>query len=213
MTEAQIRMAICEVGRRLWLKDLVGGTEGNISARIGENRFLITPSGAAKGTMNPEDLLICDAAGKKLAGSGNVSSEFRLHTEIYEHRPDCQSVVHAHPPVATAMSVAGVTIPDDVMPESAIVLGRVAFVPFAMPGTEEVAAAIRPFLADHKTLVLSHHGACSMGNDVFDAGNRMEILERVSTVLMYAEQMGGFRRLSPEAMEYLAERGLNGRLD
>ncbi|MDI9641176.1 class II aldolase/adducin family protein [Kamptonema cortianum] len=213
MTEAQIRMAICEVGRRLWLKDLVGGTEGNISARLDENRFLITPSGAAKGMMSPEDLLICDSAGKKLAGSGTVSSEFRLHTEIYEHRPDCQSVVHAHPPVATAMSVAGATIPDDVFPESAIVLGRVALVPFAMPGTEDVADAIRPFLADYKTLVLAHHGACTMGKDVFDAGNRMEILERVANVLLYAKTMGGVRRLSEEAMNYLSKHGLNGRLD
>lgn len=212
MNELQLRAAVCEVGRRLWQRNLVGGAEGNLSCRLSPRQFLITPSGVSKGHLKPNDLLVIDHKGELVKGEGKVSTEYRLHTAIYSHRSDCQAVVHAHPPVATGFSLAGEDIPDNLLPESAVVLGSVATVPFAMPGTHEVTESISPLLADHKTFLLANHGAAAMGSDIYDAGYRMETLERVATVILHARNLGGPRPLPNAAFDYLLENALNGSL-
>ncbi|MBL8067229.1 MAG: class II aldolase/adducin family protein [Armatimonadetes bacterium] len=213
MNELQLRAAVCEVGRRLWQRNLIGGAEGNLSCRLSPRQILITPSGVSKGHLKPNDLLVIDLKGVLAKGDGKVSSEYRLHTAIYAHRPDCQAVVHAHPPVATGYALAGEDIPDNLLPESAIVLGSVATVPFAMPGTEEVADSLAPLVEDHKTFLLSNHGAAAMGSDIYDAGYRMETLERVATVILHARMLGGVRPLPDKAFDHLLETSLNGSLN
>ncbi len=175
-----------EVGQRLWQRDLIGATEGNISARIDENRILCTPTGLSKGHMGLDDPIIIDNDGNPI-GRGQPSSEIKLHVRILKRRPDCMAVVHAHPPIATGFSLAGVEIADNLLPESIYVLGSVVTVPFCMPGTDEVPDGLEPLLQDHKTFLLSHHGAATMGKDLWDAYNRMETLERVAKVILVAK--------------------------
>lgn len=212
MTELQLRAAICEVGRRLWQKGLVGGAEGNISCRLSPRQLLVTPRGASKGHLKPDEIVVTDLRGNPIDPSRAVSSEVKLHLAVYAARPDCQAVVHAHPPVATAFALAGEEIPDNLLPEAAVVLGSVATVPFAMPGTEEVPEAIAPLLEDHKTFLLAHHGAAVMGADLYDAYNRMETLERVANVILHARALGGPRPLPDSAFDRLLQTALNGQL-
>jgi len=214
---------MCEVGARLWERGLVGATEGNISARLGPNRILCTPSGICKGKMRPEDLVVIDAEGEIVSGSANTSipqypntlpkpsSEIKLHLRILRRRPDCMAVVHAHPPIATGFSVAGIPIPDDLLPESIYVLGSVATAAFCMPGTDEVPDGLEPLLERHKTFLLSHHGAATMGKDLWDACDRMETLERVAKIILVAHLLGGAMPLPPDAIDQMA-RALNGAL-
>ncbi len=211
MTEIQLRATLCEVGRRLWLRGLVGAAEGNVSVRLSPRQILCTPTGVSKGHLRPDDLVVVDSTGKVVRG-GRPSVETQLHLHIYKRRADCEAIVHAHPPVATATALAGETIPDNVLPESAIVLGSVATVPFAMPGTDQVPKAIDPLLDDHKTFLLSHHGAVALGKDLFDAYNRMETLERIAKVLLDAEKLGGARPMPDEAFDILSKTALNGTL-
>ncbi|MFM9873644.1 MAG: class II aldolase/adducin family protein [Fimbriimonadaceae bacterium] len=213
MNELQLRGALCEVGRRLWQRNLIGGAEGNISCRLSPRQLLITPSGVSKGHLKPNELLIIDLKGELIKGEGKVSSEYRLHTAIYNNRPDCEAVVHAHPPVATGFALAGEDIPDNLLPESAVVLGSVATVPFAMPGTDDMSDAITPLVEDHKTFLLANHGAATMGSDIYDACYRMETLERVATVILHAKTLGGARPLPNVAFDYLLKNALNGSLD
>jgi L-fuculose-phosphate aldolase len=212
MNELQLRGALCEVGRRLWQRNLVGGAEGNISCRLSPRQLLITPSGVSKGHLKPNDLVIIDLKGELIKGEGKVSSEFRLHTALYAERPDCQAVVHAHPPVATGFALAGEEIPDNLLPEAGIILGSVATVPFAMPGTEAMGEAIAPLAQDHKTFLLANHGAVTMGRDLYDAAFRMETLERVAAVILYSRALGGSRPLHNDAFDHLLKIGLNGNL-
>lgn len=212
MSELQLRAAICDVGRRLWQKDLVAATEGNISCRLSPRQLLVTPSGTSKGHLKPNDLLIIDAKGNLVRGEGKVSSEVGLHLAIYAARPDCGAVVHAHPPVATGYALAGEDIPDNLLPESAMVLGSVATVPFAMPGTPALAERIEPLLADHKTFLLASHGAVVMGFDVYDALFRMETLERVAQIILNATLIGKPRPLADADFKTLQTRALHGRL-
>jgi L-fuculose-phosphate aldolase len=193
---------MCEVGRRLWERGLVGATEGNISARLDSERILCTPTGLSKGHMSPGELLVIDNDGKPI-GPGQPSSEIKLHVRILARRADCMAVVHAHPPIATAFSVAGEPIPDDLLPEAIYVLGPVVTVPFCMPGTDEVPEGLEPYLADHKTFLLSHHGAATMGRDLWDACNRMETLERIARVVLMARLLGRTTPLPNAALEQM----------
>lgn len=210
MDEQALRVEMCRVGRLLWERGLVGAAEGNISARLGKDTLLCTPSGLSKGHLQPERLVVIDLDGNPLDG-GVPSSEIRLHLRAFARRPDCGAVIHAHPPVATGFAVAGRTIPDALLPEAMIVLGRVPLLPFAMAGTDEVPDGLEPFLADHKTFLLSHHGAATLGRDLADACHRMETLERVAAVLLHAEALGGPLALPPSAVAAL-ERHLHGGL-
>lgn len=202
---------MCDVGRRLWHGGLVGGAEGNLSARISPQRILCTPSGVSKGHLKPGDLVVIDNHGEPQDG-GQPSSEIKMHLRMYAVRKDCMAVVHAHPPIATAFALAGEEIPDDLLPEAAIVLGSVATVPFGMPGTNEVPDALERYCDDHKTFLLANHGAVVMGNSLMDALYRMETLERVAQVIFYARQLGEPKPMPPAAFDEMLRIGLNGKL-
>ncbi len=208
----QIRASMCEIGRRLWQRGLVGAAEGNMSVRLSSRQILCTPTGISLGHMKPDDLVVIDNQGKPVDG-GTPSSEIKLHLRILAKRADCQAVIHAHPPTATAFALAGEDIPDNLMPEAAYVLGSVATLPFAMPGTDEVPDGIEPLLEDHKTFLMSHHGAVVMGKDVIDAYNRMETLERIAKVILTSKLLDGPRPMPDRAFDQMLKVALNGRLD
>lgn len=210
MNDLKLRAEMCDIGKRLWQRGLIGATEGNLSARISPQRILCTPSGQSKGHLRPVDLVVIDNHGTSIEG-GRPSSEIKMHLGIYAKRPDCQAVIHAHPPVATGFALAGEDIPDDLLPESIVVLGSVATVPFCMPGTDEVPKALEPLLDDHKTFLLSHHGAVVMGKDLMDAYCRMETLERVATTILNAKRLSKPKPMPQKAFEKL-QKSLDGRL-
>lgn len=213
MTEIQLRALMCEIGRRLWQRGLIGAAEGNLSCRISPRQILCTPAGLSKGHLKPDDLVITDLKGTPTKDGAIPTTELALHLRIYQHRKDCQAVIHAHPPVATGFALSGDEIPDNLMPESANVLGSVATVPFAMPGTDEVPDQIEPLLADHKTFLMSHHGAVVLGKDLVDAYNRMETLERVARTYLTARMLDGAKPMPAAAFDYLLAHGLNGNLE
>lgn len=162
--------------------------------------------------MKPDDLVIVDFSGKTVKGE-TPTVEIKMHLAIYQARKDCHAIVHAHPPTATGFSLAGEELPDNLMPEAAVVLGSVAVVPFAMPGTDAVVQALEPLIEDHKTFIMSHHGALTLGLDPFDAYNRMETLERICKIYMNAKLLGTVHPIPEEAFDYLLENSLNGRLE
>lgn len=98
------------------------------------------------------------------------------------------------------------------MPEATYVLGAVAMVPFTYPGTQEVPDGLDPYLADHKTFLLSHHGAATLGTSVWDACNRMETLERIATILLHAHALGGAAPLPHAAVRRLQDSARAGGL-
>lgn len=209
-----IREEICRVTKRLYDRDLIGPSEGNVSARTDSGTIIATPKAKDKARLSPEDLAELRLDGSLLCAdsSPEPSSEIKMHLRIYRERQDCKAIVHAHPIFATGLATAGKSIPDDVLPESGYYLGRVALVPFAIPGTDAVGEAIALFAKEHKTFLLQNHGAVTIGANLEDAYMRMEILERVAKTLFIAEAHGGAQRLSEQAMAWLSEVGLSGEL-
>lgn len=189
----------------------MGAAEGNLSIRLEGGNILCTPSGVSKGHMAPDQLVVITDSGEPI-GSGLPSSEIGLHLAIYKERPDCKAVIHAHPPVATSFALANRPIPDNLLPESAIVLGSVINVPFALPGTPAVGETIRPLLQNGKTFLLANHGAVVLGKSLLDAFFRMETLERVANVVMMSEGIGKPQPVPANDFAILSQQWLHGRL-
>jgi L-fuculose-phosphate aldolase len=198
--EARLRADLVATGRRLHARDLIGAGEGNLSCRLGANRFLVTPSGANKGALRGADLVVVDGEGRVLKGKGRASTEIRMHLAAYAARPDVRAVVHAHPVTAVALTVAGVPPPNDLVPEAAVTLGVVAVAPFATPGTEEVPASLAPLWASHDVILLERHGALALGGTLGEAFDRIETLERVARIALLARLAGRCEPLGVDAV-------------
>lgn len=194
-------MALC--CRQLAAGGLIAGQDGNLSVRLGPNRFLVTPSGCIKALVDAKDMVEVDARGRRVRGRGNPTSELDLHLRIHEHRPDVQAVVHAHPPAATAFAVAGEEIPANLLPELIFLVGRVPIVPYGTPGTPELGTLVVPYLKDHDALLLANHGAVTVGSTLDQAWIRMESLEHAARIVLAARAVGRPRPLDPAAVERL----------
>jgi L-fuculose-phosphate aldolase len=201
-TEESLRQEIVRVGRLLYERGLIVAGDGNISARLSDELIVTTPSGACKGMLAPEDMVIVDTDGRP-RGQRRPSTELQLHLAVYRQRPDVQAVVHAHPPTAVTCTLVGVRLDEPLLPEAIVTLGAVPTAPFALSGTPEMDEAIRPLLPDHNAILLSHHGALTLGRDLMQAFHRMEQVEHMAKILFMARQLGGARPLAPELLVQL----------
>jgi len=196
--ETALRREIVRLGRLLYDRGLVVATEGNLSARLVGGLFLATPAGVCKGWLQPADLVVIDADGAAVrpVGEGRVSSEWPLHREIYRIRPDVAAVCHAHPPYATARAARRLPLASDLLTEIAASLGEVPLAPAAVPGTEELPAAVAPLVRDHDAILLANHGVVTVGKSAAEAYLKLEMVERVAQVTLLTEASGGSVPLS-----------------
>lgn len=207
-TERDLRQAIVEAGRICYAQGLMPANNGNISVRMGEDSLMITPSTLCKGRLELDDLLIIDLAGNLLK-DGNprkkrrISSETPMHLEVYRQRPDVRAVIHAHPAHATALTVADIPFPEDVLPELLEGLGPVPTTDFATPSTDENAHAIRAHLAGHNAILIRNHGAITLGRHLEEAMIHLERLEHVARVIVLASGLGKIQHLPPAMLKKL----------
>lgn len=184
---ARLRDAVVAAGRRLGARGLSSAGEGNVSVRLGDGTILVTPSGRRKDELAPGDLLVVPIkAGAGPSGTGSVaagpSSDIAVHRAIYAARPDVAAVAHAHLPAAMALTLAG-EVPDPaVLPETALLLPRLPYIPFGAPGSAQLAAGVARALAEGPeplpgAVLLERHGAVAVGGTVEQAVDRLELLE------------------------------------
>src|SRR6476646_10782559 len=210
-SETQLRADIVEVGRRLYARGYTASNDGNISARLGPDRLLMTPANVCKGFMNEQMRVITDLDGKKIAGERNPSSEIQMHLEVYRQRPEIQAVVHAHPPVATAFAVAGIPLDRAVLAEVVTTLGSVPIAEYATPSTKELPEAVRKYVKAHDGMLLANHGALTLGADLFSAYYKMETIEHFAKISLVARLLGNENLLPREEVARLQDlRGTYG---
>lgn len=190
MNEWKFREQMCEIGRRIYNKGFAAANDGNISFRLSEDRVLCSPTRVSKGFMKPDDLCIVDLDGKQVSGKRGRSSEILLHLTIMKARSDVRSVVHCHPPHATAFAVAREPIPKCVLPEIEVFLGEVAISPYETPGGQSFADTVIPFVKDTETILLANHGTVTYGSDLEDAYFKTEIIDAYCRILLLAKQLG-----------------------
>jgi len=200
--EQQLKQDIVCICRMLHRKNYLAATDGNVSVRL-EDRVLTTPSGVHKGLMEAEQIITVDLEGKVIRGEGKPTSEIRMHLLAYELRPQVAAVVHAHLPYATACTLAGIDLLEPILPEVVITLGGIPTAPYATPGTEEVPESIREFIQEYDAVLLSRHGAMTVGRDVRDAYSKMEKLEHTARVVLAARLQGPLPPLPAVEVEKL----------
>ena len=194
---------LCAAGRRLAHLGFVAGSDGNLSCRTSNNRVIITPSGAVKGELSPDDLITIDLAGSMVSGKGEPSSESAMHLHVYSQRGDIGACVHSHPPYTTAFAVAGVGLDADILPEVVVFVGPVALTEYAPPGTPAVGQSLEPFLASHNAFILRNHGLLTIGKTVREALHRHETVEHFARICFLARQLGDLTKIPEEDFQRL----------
>ena len=212
-TNKQISKHIIEIAKRLHARNMLAACDGNISYRLSDDEILITPSGRAKAFIDPKEISSISLTGDTVAG--NPSSEKLMHLAIYKKCPQAKAIVHAHPPMAVAWSVAKPDLkelPAKCLTELILCVGKIPMIPMAIPGSQDMGDMLNPFLPDHRVMILGRHGAVSWGEDLDEAINGMERLEHAATILYHANHLGGLSEISDEDFEKLlalrAELGL-----
>ena len=183
---AEIKQEIVGIGKRIYERGFVAANDGNISVRIGENAFYCTPTGISKGFMTPDMIIKIDAEGRKLEGELAPSSEIKMHLRVYRERPDVRAIVHAHPPVATAFTVAGVSPDQYILPEAILTIGAVPICVYGTPSTDEIPDSLMPYIQDHDAFLLKNHGALTVGDTLQRACFTMEEVEFNAKINLYA---------------------------
>ena len=200
-----LKNEIVQAGKRMYDRGFVASNDGNISAKIDDERIVISPTGVSKGFMTPDMLVVCNMEGKVLSGSHKPSSEIFMHLQVYKDRPDVKSICHAHPPYATGFAVAGIPLDKCVLPEVIVTLGQIPLVEYGTPGTEEFYKPVGPLLKDFDAFLLANHGALTVGKDVLDAYHKMETLEHFAHIAFIAQQLGNLNILDKDQVKKLTD--------
>lgn len=190
-SEQELRQEIVEIGKLIYQKGWVAANDGNISVRLDENRILCTPTKTSKGMMTPDDMIIVDMEGNKIAGHRERTSEIAMHLTIYSQRPDIQSVVHAHPPVATGFAAAGRALDQAMLPEVVVLLGSVPLASYGLPGTPALTEDMLPYIPKYDALLMENHGVVCYATTIRDAFFKMEMVEHFARIALVAELLGG----------------------
>ncbi|MFA6028332.1 MAG: class II aldolase/adducin family protein [Elusimicrobiota bacterium] len=205
MTEAELRRELVKFGRLLFERDYTPGPSGNLSARLGPDLFLITPTGRSKGLLAPEDLVVIDGKGRKVRGRLSPTSESAMHLLFYALRPEVRAVVHAHPPTATSFACAGLPLDSPLSSEFIEALGCAPLASYATPGTPEVPDSLRDLARSHDAVLLANHGVVTVGKDLWDAYAKMETIEHFAQISMNVRLLGREALLGEKDIRKLLE--------
>jgi L-fuculose-phosphate aldolase len=202
----QIRKQVIDTARLLHGRGWVANHDGNITVRIGPNRFLATPTATSKGAVHDGNLIEVDAGGKLLGGTARPFGELGLHLAVYERRPDVHAVVHAHPPHATAIACSAANpIERPFIAEAVVSIGPVIpKLPFAVPGDEAV-RALAPIIEHVDAVLLTSHGVMAWGADIEQAYLRLELVEHLARIALLAQPLGGVVPLPEAALPRLLQ--------
>ena len=194
-SERDLRQMICHVGQLMHQRGAVDGTGGNISARLAEDRVLVSPSGLATGFLEPDQLVIINFAGERVDAPNDANAKLRptsessMHLECYRQRDDVMAVVHAHPPTAIALTLAGFDFQQCLIPEMVVLLGMVPTAPYSTPSSIENRDAISHLIREHDVIMLSNHGSLTVAKTLWDAYLLLESLEHNAGIIHRALQL------------------------
>ncbi len=177
----QAKELVIKAGHELIASGLIARTWGNISCRISDTQFVITPSGRAYETLTPEEIVLVNIEDLEYEGEIKPSSEKGIHAACYKLRPEVGFVIHTHQVNASIVSALGNDI-NNVEGENAEVIGtNIPIASYGLPGTKKLRQGVIDAItrSDSKAAVMAHHGAVCMGVDYDDAFNVAKRLEDV----------------------------------
>ncbi|MFN4130308.1 MAG: 3-oxo-tetronate 4-phosphate decarboxylase [Paracoccaceae bacterium] len=203
-----IRDEICRVGASLFDRGLTAGSSGNISVRLPDGGWLMTPTNASLGALDPARLSRLDATGRLLSGDAPTKEAF-LHLSMYGERKDAGAVVHLHSCHATAVSILRDVDAQDVLPALTAYyvmrVGRLPLVPYFAPGDPDLAHAVRALAGAHHAVLLANHGPVVAGTSLANAQYATEELEETARLFLLLQNQT-LRLLTPDQVADLRRR-------
>ena len=191
-TENALREQICLLARSLFDRGLTHGSTGNISARTADGGLLVSPTGTSFGRLDPARLSRFDASGAHVGGDA-PTKEMPLHSAFYDTRGSAGAVVHLHSCHAVALSMLPGADADNFLPPltpyGIMKLGKVALLPFFLPGDPAMGEAVRGLAGKRSAVMLANHGPVVAGKDVEAACNAVEELEDTARLTLMTRGM------------------------
>ena len=208
MIESRAREAICRLGDSMFRRRLTFGSSGNISVRLEDGRWLMTPTNVSMGDLDPARLSLIDGEGRLISGDPPTKEAF-LHRVMYDGRPDAAAVVHLHSTHSVAVSSLAEVDPEDVLPPITAYyvmrVGRLPLVPYFPPGDSRLAEAVRPLVGRHHAVLLANHGPVVAGTSLTAAAGAIEELEETARLFLLLRHERT-RYLTPEQVAELRAR-------
>jgi 3-dehydro-4-phosphotetronate decarboxylase len=205
--ESAGRDALCRTARSLYERGLTHGSTGNLSIRL-DDGWLMSPTGASLGELDPAKLSRLDAGGRHVSGDKPTKESF-LHLAMYQQRPGSGAVVHLHSTHSVAVSVLAELDPADLLPPLTAYyimrIGCLPLVPYYPPGDLGLADAVRGLAGKHHAMLLANHGPVVAGSSLAAATDAIEELEATARLylLLRGQQL---RLLSTEQVAELRQR-------
>jgi ribulose-5-phosphate 4-epimerase/fuculose-1-phosphate aldolase len=205
---SKLREEICKIGQSLYARGYTAGSSGNISVRLPDGGWLMTPTNIAMGDLDPAELALIDAQGRFVSGPKPTKESF-LHLAMYRHRADAGAVVHLHSTHAVAVSMLEETDPDAAIPPltayAGMELGKVKLVAYFPPGDPALGDAVAAVAGKHHAVLLANHGPVVAGKDLRAAQYASEELEETAKLLFILGDRR-YRALTPDAILDLQHR-------
>jgi 3-dehydro-4-phosphotetronate decarboxylase len=205
MSETRLREAICRFGRSLFERGLTPGSSGNISVRTEDGGWLVTPTNASLGWLDPARLSKLDAAGRLVSGDA-PTKEIPLHSAVYETRGAAQAIVHLHSTHAVALTMLPEIDPRAALPPMTpyylMKAGQTALLPYYRPGDPALADAIRGLAGRYSSVLLANHGPVVAGETLEAAVFATEELEETAKLYLLLRNLNP-RYLSPAQVQDL----------
>lgn len=205
MSEQELRRKIVAIGKKAFDYRLLSGTWGNISARLGRDKMLITPSGFEKVALKPSDIVLMDLQGNVLKGRWKPSSEVPVHSLIYKFREDVNAIIHTHSQYATVLAVVGQEIPVLTSEFASAVGHNVPVTRYFTSGTREFAEEVVRTLSRGKAVLLRNHGVIAVGDSLEDAFQTALLVEEEARTFVLANSLGYAKPLDVEEVKRLRE--------
>src|SRR3954469_11439268 len=187
MTENLLREQIAEFGKSLYDRGLAHGSAGNISVKLPDATWLLTPTNSCLGRLDPAKISRLDGNGKLLSGDPPSKESF-LHLAMYEERKSSGAVVHLHSLHSVAVSCLSGLDEADVFPPltayAIMQVGKLALVPYFPPGDQSLADAVRKLAGKHHAVLLANHGPVVAGSSLTAAVNAIEELEQTAHLML-----------------------------
>lgn len=186
--------------RRLYKRGLTTTSGGNISVQLPSGIVLITPSQTDKGRMKADDIAMVDMRARILSTKLKPSMETGMHLAVYHARPEIRCLVHAHPPFATAYAASHLNIDTSIISEAHAVIGKTVLAPYALMGSDELAANVAKAAKEANVIVLANHGVLALGTNLLEAFDRLEVIESCARIGLYGRLLGKSHPLNSDQL-------------
>jgi 3-dehydro-4-phosphotetronate decarboxylase len=204
MTETKVREEICRLGRSLFERGLTPGSSGNISVKLDDGGWLVTPTNASLGALDPARLSRLDADGRLVSGDA-PTKEVPLHTALYQTRGSARAVVHLHSTHAVALTMLPEIDPRSALPPMTayylMKCGSTALVPYYRPGDPAVADAIKGLAGKYSSVLLANHGPVVAAGSLDAAVGAVEELEATAKLFLLLQGQAIRPLTAPEVTE------------